>query len=229
MLGMLWCTRGVVPPPCSMLVRFAARKTQKPPALTTAVGGIPSAYASDLTGAQDFAIQDPNVPRRTEYTHMKRNLTGSVKRMRELCAICRRISAKEATLQLQFSLKKAGREILKALHTTVAHAVNNFGMDKERLLIERIYATKGTTQRPRMNIHARAKMGMMRKQVSHVTITVREIPQPVNERRLGRWGRLNRTYRKYDKIKEAKKAQAYESTALTPAQSAAMSSIANSI
>lgn len=72
---------------------------------------------------------------------------------------------------LEFSQKKAARELRKALESAIANAEHNEGADVDELRVARIFVDGGPTLK---RSHARAKGRGARiiKRTSHITVTV---------------------------------------------------------
>jgi len=74
---------------------------------------------------------------------------------------------------LKYSPNKAARFTLKVLNSAVANAVNNNGLDEERLYVYRVFVDEG----PRLKRYyprAFGRADIMKRRLSHITVIVKE-------------------------------------------------------
>ena len=82
-------------------------------------------------------------------------------------------SVSEARAILKYSPNKAVRFTLKVLNSAVANAVNNNGLDEERLYVYRVFVDEG----PRLKRYyprAFGRADIMKRRLSHITVIVKE-------------------------------------------------------
>ena len=85
----------------------------------------------------------------------------------------RGLRAQDAIMQLRFCRKVAASSILKVLHSAIANAENNHGMDIDKLKITTVDVGKGMTLK-RMRTRARGKASIIKKRFSQITMIVQE-------------------------------------------------------
>lgn len=81
--------------------------------------------------------------------------------------------AKEALELLRFSRKAAAHPVSKVIRSAMANAEQNFGLDPDELVIERIWADEGPTRRWR-RFGARGRFKPILRRASHITVVLRE-------------------------------------------------------
>ena len=79
------------------------------------------------------------------------------------------------TNTLRFMPKKAAGIIYKALHSAMSNATNNFGLDKDALVISKITIDKGPSLK-RFRPRSRGMASALLKRTSHVTVVVSAEP-----------------------------------------------------
>lgn len=82
-------------------------------------------------------------------------------------------SVKEAEIILNNLNKEAARLIKKVLVSAEANALNNFGLDKEKLYVSKAYIDEGVTMK-RMRFGSRGHVDPIKKRTSHITVVVSE-------------------------------------------------------
>jgi large subunit ribosomal protein L22 len=83
-------------------------------------------------------------------------------------------SYKEALEILKFLPQKAGSLVWQTLYSAVSNAINNFDLDKQKLIILEAYVNNGPMLK-RMRPRARGRAFSIQKKMSHITIRVSEI------------------------------------------------------
>jgi len=83
--------------------------------------------------------------------------------------------AKEALDWLRFSRKAAAEPVRKVIHSAMANAEKNFGLDPDDLVVARIWADEGPTRRWR-RFGARGRFKPILRRSSHITVILRERP-----------------------------------------------------
>ena len=97
----------------------------------------------------------------------------SPNKVRQVLVLIRGKKAEEAMTILRFSPQRAARIVSKVLHSAIANAEHNYGMDTDKLRVLAAYADRG----PAMKRFRPASMGRAHPYVhrtSHVTVTVAE-------------------------------------------------------
>lgn len=79
----------------------------------------------------------------------------------------------EALTLLQFMPHRAAKPVRKVVASAVANAEENFGMSREDLYIDRIFADGGPTRRWR-RFGARGRFKPILKRSAHITVVLRE-------------------------------------------------------
>eukprot|EP00298_Acanthocystis_sp_HF-20_P028936 c7797_g1_i1.p1 GENE.c7797_g1_i1~~c7797_g1_i1.p1 ORF type:complete len:326 (-),score=125.19 c7797_g1_i1:52-1029(-) len=122
-----------------------------------------------------------------------KNVKGSARRLNALCYMVRRLNAKEALAQMQFSLRRKYAEtVANVIKTAVRNAKHNYNLDPDRLLVVRADVGRSTPLK-RIYIQARGKFGTMQRGRSHLRIVLREIPFVEGEYRLGLRGKKHKS------------------------------------
>jgi len=87
--------------------------------------------------------------------------------------LVRGLDVTEALDILRFTQKSAARTVLKLLNSAIANAEENFGLNREDLVVDRIYADKGPIRRWR-RFGARGRFKPILRRYSHITVVLRE-------------------------------------------------------
>ncbi len=95
----------------------------------------------------------------------------SARKVRLVANMVRGQKASTAFNVLKFTPKKAAKLVEKTLKSAVANAENNFGIDKNDLVISTIMVDEGPTLKRHMP-RSRGMANTIRKRTSHVTIVV---------------------------------------------------------
>jgi large subunit ribosomal protein L22 len=95
----------------------------------------------------------------------------SPKKARLVADVIRGDKAVNALATLRFMPKKAAGIIHKALHSAVANATNNAGLDKDTLVISKITIDKGPSLK-RFRPRSRGMASALLKRTSHITVVV---------------------------------------------------------
>jgi large subunit ribosomal protein L22 len=102
-----------------------------------------------------------------------RFLRMSPRKVRLVVDLVRGLDVDKALPQLRFSKKDAARPVRKLIESAVANAVNNHKLTREALYIESIAVDQGPTIK-RFKPRAFGRATMIRKRMSHVTLTLAE-------------------------------------------------------
>lgn len=106
-------------------------------------------------------------------------------KVREVLDLVRNKPVHEAEDILRFSERDAAFIVGKLLHSAIANAEANDGMDPEELFVASAYADEGTTIK-RWRPRARGRATRIRKRTSHITVIVARLPEDKLERLLAR-------------------------------------------
>jgi large subunit ribosomal protein L22 len=99
----------------------------------------------------------------------------SPKKARLVADVVRGENAVSALATLRFMPVKSAGIIYKALHSAMANATNNFGLDKNALVISKITIDKGPSLK-RFRPRSRGMASALLKRTSHVTVVVSAEP-----------------------------------------------------
>ena len=97
-------------------------------------------------------------------------------KVREVIDLIRNRPVHEAADILRFVERDAAIVVEKLLHSAVANAVNNDGLDADELYVSACYADEGPTAK-RWRPRARGRATRIRKRTCHVTIIVSRMPE----------------------------------------------------
>jgi large subunit ribosomal protein L22 len=81
---------------------------------------------------------------------------------------------KEALQILKYLPQKAGALVWQTLYSAVSNAINNFSLEKEKLIISEAFVNNGPMLK-RMRPRARGRSFAIQKKMSHITIKVTEL------------------------------------------------------
>ncbi len=96
---------------------------------------------------------------------------------RKVHFICREIKGKsvdEALSILRFTPKKGAKILEDVLKSAIANAENNFGLDRDNLVVESAWANDAPTMK-RYRPKAKGSAYPILKRSSHIGVTVREV------------------------------------------------------
>ncbi len=96
------------------------------------------------------------------------------RKCRLVADLIRNKSVKEADNILSNLNKEAARLMHKVLVSAVANAENNFGLDKESLIVKEAYIDEGKTLK-RMRFGSRGHVDPIKKRTSHITVVVSDL------------------------------------------------------
>lgn len=108
-----------------------------------------------------------NVRASVRYAHV------SPQKARLAADLVRGLDVTEALDILRFTQKSAARTVLKLLNSAIANAEENFGLNRDDLVVDRIYADKGPIRRWR-RFGARGRFKPILRRYSHITVVLRE-------------------------------------------------------
>jgi large subunit ribosomal protein L22 len=104
-----------------------------------------------------------------------RQVRISPKKTNLVAGLVRRKPVRTALEELKFTPKKPARALYKVIHSAMANAENNFGVDVETLFISEIVVNKGPALR-RYLASTRGRALPLRKPTSHITVILAEYP-----------------------------------------------------
>jgi large subunit ribosomal protein L22 len=110
-----------------------------------------------------------------------RHARMSPSKVREVLDLVRNRPVHEAEDILRFSERDAAFTVNKLLHSAVANAEHNDGLDPEELFISACFADEGTTIK-RWRPRARGRATRIRKRTTHITVIVSRMPSENLER-----------------------------------------------
>ena len=102
-----------------------------------------------------------------------KNVRMSADKARLVADLIRGKSVSEASSILSNMNRKAARVIEKVLNSAVANAVNNNGLNKDKLFVKEAYINEGPVMK-RMMFDSRGHVGRNDRRTSHVTVVVSE-------------------------------------------------------
>ncbi len=97
----------------------------------------------------------------------------SPRKVRRVVDLVRGKSVLEALTLLKFMPHRAARPVYKVIHSAMANAEENFGLNREDLYIYRIFADEGPTRR-KYRFAARGRVKPIRNRSCHITVILRE-------------------------------------------------------
>jgi large subunit ribosomal protein L22 len=74
---------------------------------------------------------------------------------------------------LRFTKKSAAKTVLKLMNSAIANAEENFGLNRDDLVVHRIFADQGPIRRWR-RFGARGRFKPLQRRYSHITVVLRE-------------------------------------------------------
>lgn len=104
---------------------------------------------------------------------MARNLAISPQKLNDFAKVVRGLHVEDALIQCAVSPKKAARLVHKALQSAKANAVNNHGLQPERLRVAEAWVGSGSHLK-RISMHGRGRSGRRLRYRSHLTVVLRE-------------------------------------------------------
>ena len=97
----------------------------------------------------------------------------SPQKVRLVLDLVRGRDATEALDILRFTNKAAARTVFKLMRSAVANAEENYGLNRDDLVVHRIYADEGPTRMWR-RFGARGRFKRIRRRHAHITVVLRE-------------------------------------------------------
>jgi large subunit ribosomal protein L22 len=102
-----------------------------------------------------------------------RFLPMSPQKVRLVMDLVRGMSVMEALDILQFTPNAAAKPVAKLIKSAIANAEENFGLNRDDLIIHKLYADKGPIRRWR-RFGARLRFKPIQRRYSHLTVILRE-------------------------------------------------------
>jgi len=124
-----------------------------------------------------------NPPRRgeTEAQAIAHNIRVSPRKLNLVAQLIRGRSAQDAIAVLTFSKRRIAKQVKKTLQSAIANAENNHKLDVDRLEVKEATVGKAMVMR-RFHARGRGRSARVEKWSSHITIIVRERPQPGSQK-----------------------------------------------
>ncbi len=97
----------------------------------------------------------------------------SAQKVRLICDAVRGRQADQALELLRFMPHAAARPVYKLIRTAIANAEQNFGMNRDDLFVEKIFAVEAPTQK-RGRFAAKGRWKPVLKRSSHITVVLGE-------------------------------------------------------
>ena len=104
---------------------------------------------------------------------MARTVRVSPRKTRLVLDLIRGKNVADAIAILKFTPNKAAGIIEKVLMSAIANAENNFGLEKENLVVSEAFANEGPTLK-RFRPRAKGSASPINKRTTHVTVVVSE-------------------------------------------------------
>ncbi|CAI5463550.1 unnamed protein product [Closterium sp. Yama58-4] len=103
------------------------------------------------------------------------------KKVNLVAAMVRGMTPDDALMQMAVSTKRAAKTVAQAITAAKANAVHNHGLEEKRLIIAEAFVGKGRYLK-RLNPHGRGRSGVKHRYRSRLTVVVREMSGPEEER-----------------------------------------------
>ena len=103
-------------------------------------------------------------------------LRGSPQKLNLVAATIRGKKVDRALVDLEFSKRKAARDVRKLLQSAIANAENNHNLDVDQLVITEASVGKAITMK-RFRARARGRVGRILKPFAKLRIIVREVEE----------------------------------------------------
>ncbi len=97
----------------------------------------------------------------------------SPQKVRLVLDMVRGLDVMEALDILRFTQKSASKTVIKLLNSAIANAEENFGLNRDDLVVHRIYADQGPIRKWR-RFGARGRFKPIQRRYSHITVVLRE-------------------------------------------------------
>lgn len=101
-------------------------------------------------------------------------LKMSCKKVNLVAAMVRGMRCSDALMQMQVLPKRAAKVVYKVLHSARANAVNNYGLDKDRLVVAEAFVGIGTPLK-RVAVQGKNRRGTKKRYRCHITVVVKEM------------------------------------------------------
>ncbi len=111
--------------------------------------------------------------RSVEARAIARYVRVTPRKARAVVDLIRGRDLQEALTVLRFTPRRAAGIVRKVVESAAANAVNNFGMERNRLYVAKAYVDQGPSWK-RIEPRARGMANRLRKRTSHITIVLGE-------------------------------------------------------
>ncbi|KAL1315849.1 hypothetical protein AAHE18_15G018300 [Arachis hypogaea] len=133
----------------------------------------PLALTSFL-GSKEAQDQKQTPVKKERVQAVMSKIKQSPKKVNLVAALVRGMLVKDALLQLQVTVKRASRTVYQGITQAQGNAVNNHGLDAERLIVAEAFVGKGLF-RKKVSYHSKGRAGIKVKPECRLTVVVREI------------------------------------------------------
>ncbi|KAL4394623.1 hypothetical protein AHAS_Ahas02G0170500 [Arachis hypogaea] len=133
----------------------------------------PLALTSFL-GSKEAQDQKQTPVKKERVQAVMSKIKQSPKKVNLVAALVRGMLVKDALLQLQVTVKRASRTVYQGITQAQGNAVNNHGLDAERLIVAEAFVGKGLF-RKKVSYHSKGRAGIKVKPECKLTVVVREI------------------------------------------------------
>ncbi len=105
----------------------------------------------------------------SEIIAKSRYVKSAPRKLRAVAVLVKNKTATSSMVVLQHTTKKAAGILSKTIKTAIYNAVNNFNLDKEKLVIKTIMIDQGPTMK-RFRAQSRGGASTYKKRTSHITV-----------------------------------------------------------
>jgi len=152
---------------CSTRARRMSTEATSVSPLQRAPAPLGNARASVIPGA----LTEGAVSERA--TAVLRGTKGSPKKFNAFLRVIRGLKVEDALIQCDLSPKRVAKTVGAVIQSAIGNAVNNQGLDRDRLVVALATVGKGTYLR-RVSYHGKGRSGVMHRARSHVAIELEE-------------------------------------------------------
>eukprot|EP00252_Welwitschia_mirabilis_P008893 TRINITY_DN21145_c0_g1_i1.p1 TRINITY_DN21145_c0_g1~~TRINITY_DN21145_c0_g1_i1.p1 ORF type:complete len:261 (-),score=42.86 TRINITY_DN21145_c0_g1_i1:307-1089(-) len=139
-----------------------------------------------------------DVDRKRVVQAVVKGIKQSHRKVNLVAALVRGMRVEDALLQMKVTVKKAAKFVHDAIHSARANAVNNHGLNGDRLIVAEAYVGKGFCLK-RISYHGKGKHGIMVRPRCRLTVKVRELT-PEEEAKIPKIAKLRASrYKKLPK------------------------------
>ncbi|MED6157384.1 hypothetical protein PIB30_022653 [Stylosanthes scabra] len=129
---------------------------------------------TSFIGSKEAQHQKPAPVKKERVQAVMSKLKQSPKKVNLVAALVRGMLVKDALLQLQVTVKRASRTVYQGITQAKGNAVNNHGLDPDRLIVAEAFVGKGLF-RKRPSYDGKGRISLKMKPECKLTVIVREI------------------------------------------------------